>query len=182
MRINRCGSLYIAALAGCALLVTSALSPELIAKDMVPYKGAGWGTPLWVEELPPTDEHPYGGLGGLLAETGEATHFGQYNARLLLIGYYEYDLEEEVWVLVMTGQYVQTAADGSSITADLTGREVVVPDGPPFPLTLTIRITGGTGRFEGATGSWEITGAASGDYTYTAEGTISSVGSLRGHR
>lgn len=182
MRIRRSRSLCIAALAGCAFLVTAALSPELLAKGMVPYHGAGWGTPLLVEELPPTDEHPYGGLGGILAETGEATHFGHYRAQLVFIGYYDYDPEAQAWVLVLTGQYVQTAADGSFIVAALTGREVLVPGGPPFPLTFTIWVTGGAGRFEGATGSWEITGAASGDYTYTAEGSLSSVGSLRGRK
>jgi hypothetical protein len=169
MKISRSGSLCVAALAGCALLAVSSLSPRLIAKDMVPYRGAGHGTALELN----FDEN--GNVTAILVETGQATHFGQYRARLDCTGWI--GLEGDVSVLYWTGTYVQVAADGSSVTAYATGREPLVPF--PAPFTMTITITSGTGRFEGATGSWEMSAISTGDYTYTTEGTISSIGSAR---
>lgn len=78
-----------------------------------------------------------------------------------------------------TGQAVWTAADGDTVTAQTLS---FVPDfGNPitptlFPYTQTIAITGGTGRFAGATGFVSVTGTIDVvvfEYDGLVNGTIS---------
>jgi hypothetical protein len=84
---------------------------------------------------------------------------------------------------------VQTAGTWTGASGDATfttGNLVldvteVGPDGVA-PFTLTGDITGGTGRFEGAVGSYSGTGLLdlnTSSSTTSFEGTISSVGSLK---
>ena len=178
MRNHRSSRLGVAALAVCGVLAAFALVPPLLAKDMVPYRGAGWGTPLELNVEWPSEENPSGRATGILAEFGEATHFGEYHALVGVDGYFVW--EDDVLVLIWTGAFYQEAADGSSVIGHLVGREPLIDT--PTPFTMAITIVGGTGRFEGATGYWEVSALAAGDYTYTAEGWISSVGSTRSRR
>jgi hypothetical protein len=128
-----------------------------------------WPTPL--------DPDGYGWANW--TETGEATHFGKYQATATVEGWFEF--EDGLPVLVWTGTYVQVAADGSTITAEITeGREPLIP--APTPFTMTITITEGTGRFLGATGSWTMFALSTGDFTYTTEGMITSIGSVRSRK
>jgi hypothetical protein len=65
-----------------------------------------------------------------------------------------------------------TVANGDSYDYICT-MDVVLAATPPFMLTLYINITGGTGRFEGATGYVECHGYHDGQViTFTGEGTI----------
>lgn len=182
MNINQLCSLRFAALVGGTWLMAGTLLPELVAKEFVPYRGSGWGTPLVIESLPPTEEYPYGGLTGVFVESGQATHFGHYTVWWEFTGYFDFDEDEQVWVFLFGGRYTQTAADGSSVIGVVTAREVIPPDGPPWYFTGTIQITEGTGRFEGVSGAWEMVGESTGDYTYTTEGMIASVGSLQSRK
>jgi hypothetical protein len=77
----------------------------------------------------------------IVEESGEATHLGRYTASGegtvdLLTGHLEAD-----------GSY--TAANGDMVFWTLT------QDGPGASPSFTV--TGGAGRFEGATGSWTVT-------------------------
>lgn len=175
MKTNRQLSLRTVTLAGCALLALHSLSPQLAAKELVPYKATGWGMPLEFNIIWPTDEEPDGRVWGTLYEIGNATHLGNYEAQADIVGYFGY--EGEQFMLYFSGTYVQVAADGSTITASLTGREPMLPF--PCPFTMTMTIVEGTGRFKGASGSWDVSAISTGDYTFAAEGMISSVGSLR---
>ena len=90
--------------------------------------------------------------------TGEATHIGQFTATIK---------EYESW----RAKLVITAANGDKLFGD-------VDMGSP---TSTVNITGGTGRFDGASGSWESTWTSvdweACTWTETAIGEISTVGS-----
>ena len=175
MKNSRFTWLSPAVLVGCGLLATSQVVGPLLAKDTVPYQGAGWGMPLELNIEWPSDDNPSGNVTGLLAEVGEATHFGRYTALLELDGYFIW--EDDVLVLVWTGAFYQEAADGSTVTGHLEGREPLIAQ--PTPFTMVMTVDGGTGRFEGVTGLWEVSALSTGDYTYTAEGWIASVGSVR---
>lgn len=99
--------------------------------------------------------------------TGQADFLGQSTV----------DLEQTVDL--MTGRATGTAA----FTADNGDQIFTRNDGlnnPPdkagrFTFTATMTITGGTGRFEGATGRADVTGSvdqAAGTGTFTFDGTI----------
>ena len=170
---------------GCAfvvagLLLVSGLAPIVQAGDMVPYRAEAWGYgEEFVQHAPaPEEGHPWIWYTGIMIEIGEATHFGCYTTRYEIIG----DLvvgEDGVLAIEFVGTFVQTAADGSSVSGILTITEILVPGGPPFPSYGYAEIVSGTGRFEGATGSWQIFMEAHGDYDAVAVGSISSVGSLK---
>ena len=75
------------------------------------------------------------------------------------------------------GTYAFTAANGDTLTADFTSQ--VTPTDVPgvVNVAVTATITGGTGRFEGATGSFDaerVVDMADGTVTETFEGTIST--------
>ena len=77
------------------------------------------------------------------------------------------------------GTYEFTAANGDTLTADFTG--LASPSGVPGVVHIveTATITGGTGRFAGATGSFigeRLVDMIAGTITESFEGTISSVG------
>jgi hypothetical protein len=154
------------------LLAAIAMSPlvnPVMAGDLVPFKGVMAGGVTGV-----SFDFPF----GTSSQTGEgeATQLGHYT------------LTGTVVVNVLSGTatstFTITAANGDMLFATATGHALQ-------PLTLKetvddVTITGGTGRFEGATGSWfqdshfdfvfggpEITDT----YVATLVGTISTPGS-----
>jgi hypothetical protein len=110
----------------------------------------------------------------ILFVTGNATQLGRYTATY----------EEQVDIGVNFGSSVGTitlfAANGDSIFAIQTGQGDPTPDDPNIISIVEVStITGGTGRFTGATGSFtierlvdETTGISSGSFS----GTVSSPG------
>jgi len=75
------------------------------------------------------------------------------------------------------GTYEFTAANGDTLTADFTSQ--VTPTDVPgvVNVAVTATITGGTGRFEGATGSFDaerVVDMAHGTVTESFDGTIST--------
>jgi len=81
---------------------------------------------------------------------------------------------------VATGTYDFTAANGDTVHAEFTGH--ATPTATPGVLAIVeiATITGGTGRFAGATGSFTIErlyDQVAGETVGTIEGTISSPGS-----
>ena len=102
-----------------------------------------------------------------LDASGTATHLGRYALVM--------DLGLNPATGMAVGQLVLTAADGSTLTASVAGFAPATP-GDVFLITETATITGGTGRFAGATGRFVIertitlsTGLSSGGF----DGSIS---------
>jgi hypothetical protein len=82
--------------------------------------------------------------------------------------------------LTAVGTYLITAANGDTITADLAGTALMVAPPNVVAITETATVTGGTGRFAGATGSIQVErifDRATGVTTGTLEGWISMAGS-----
>jgi hypothetical protein len=80
---------------------------------------------------------------------------------------------------VATGTYVFTAANGDTLTASFSGQATLVSPGV-LTVAETATITGGTGRFDGATGSFTTDRTftvATGQTSGTFHGWISTPGS-----
>jgi hypothetical protein len=113
----------------------------------------------------------------VLVGKGNATHLGRFT----LVNPHDVDIS----TMTACGPEVLTAANGDSVTADGCGTGTVVSGSPPFAALSIVEdyeITGGTGRFVGATGSYHVartldqaTGATTGSF----EGTITSPGASK---
>ena len=84
----------------------------------------------------------------LVEGTGHASHLGRFT--------FSFPHLVNTSTRTATGTYTLTAANGDTLTADVTG--TAVPTATPGVLYIveTATITGGTGRFAGATGSFTI--------------------------
>jgi hypothetical protein len=140
-----------------------ALAAPAAASDMVTFRGRLAGT-VTVTPLDP----PIASV--LIEATGNATQLGSFTLEVP-------HLVNQA-IRVGEGSYIFTAANGDTLTADFSGLATLVA---PGVLTTheTAVITGGTGRFAGATGSFSAdrtfyvaTGVTLGSF----EGTVSSPG------
>ena len=141
-----------------AMILTAALAVPAAAKDEVPFKGTFQGSDT---VIPPTLT---------TAAAGTGTHLGQFSFSYVFS------------FLTSTGSAHWVAANGDSI--DSTYVASAVRD--PFVVTITEihTITGGTGRFSGAQGSFIVhrthVRAISDDGTHVTfgwfEGSITSPG------
>ncbi len=115
-------------------------SPEK-ARKQVPFRGRLDGVVTRTPLSPPL-------VSNLEEGTGQATHLGRFT----------YTLQNVVDTSTRLGggTLTLTAANGDTLTADVTGR--AVPSETPNVLSIvaTATITGGTGRFARATGSFVI--------------------------
>lgn len=145
-----------------AALVVSLGNPAA-AGEQVPFKGRLEGTVTVTPLVPP--------FASVLAEgTGNATHLGRFT--------WEFPHVVNQAIRVGSGTYVFTAANGDTVTAEVTGTATLVAPGI-LVTTETGPITGGTGRFAGATGTITTQRTfflALGTTTGSFEGTISSPG------
>jgi hypothetical protein len=127
--------------AGLALAVLGvlALAGPVAAGEQVPFKGSLEGDVAVTPLAPPF-------LGVDVEATGEATHLGKFTL----------DIPHVVDPATGTavGTYEFTAANGDKVYAEFTG--IATPTATPGVLYIeeTATITGGTGRFAGATGSF----------------------------
>jgi hypothetical protein len=152
-----------AALIATALLVS--LAGPVSAGDQIPFKGTLSGTAVVTPLSPPF-------VAVRIDATGSATHLGRFTlvAPHVVNGA----------TLVGVGTYLITAANGDTITADLAGTAVMVEPPNVLAITETATVTGGTGRFAGATGSIRVErifNRATGVTTGTLDGWISMAGS-----
>jgi hypothetical protein len=136
-------------------------SASLSAAQSVPFKGNVEGTQRSTPLQP-----PLAFVEG--SATGNATHLGRFTV----------EFPHTVNFATRTGEgtFTFTAANGDTLTADFTGQ---AQPGPIVSIVEHAIITGGTGRFAGATGSFTVqrqfdpaTGTTKGSF----EGTISSPG------
>lgn len=147
--------------AATALLLT--LGGPVSAGDQVAFKGRLEGTVTVTPLTPP--------LASVLIEaTGNASQLGKFTLEVPHL------VNQALRAGV--GTYVFTAANGDTLTADFTGQATVVSPGV-IATHETAVITGGTGRFAGANGSFVAdrtffmtTGLTVGSF----EGSISSPG------
>ena len=137
----------------------------------VPFKGRLAGVETTTGFTPPST------VSIVLEGTGNTTHLGRFT----LVNPHDVDLS----TMTGCGPEVLTAANGDSVTAEGCGVATVVSGSPPFA-TLSIvedyEITGGTGRFAGATGSYHVErifDQATGVTTGSFEGTITSPGASK---
>ena len=139
------------------------LASPVAAAEQVPFKGSLEGLDIGTPVNPPI-------VSVQVTATGNATQLG-------LFTYTELDTVDTS-TRIGTGTFVFTAANGDTVFGTGTGQATFTP-----PNVLTIEgneiITGGTGRFAGATGSFTVTrlkntvtNVTSGSFT----GTISAPG------
>ena len=149
-----------------AALAVLGLAGPVAAGEQVPFKGDLEGD-VTITPLTP----PY--LQVDVDATGNATQLGRFSL----------DIPHKVNRANGTaiGSYEFTAANGDTLSADFTGQATPIGGGILY-IEETATITGGTGRFAGATGSFTterwydtIAGTTFGSF----EGTISSPGASK---
>ena len=159
MRAVRAIALVSAIVAG-----TLGLAGTATAGDQVPFSGSLSGTVTVTPIAPP--------IASVLIEgTGLATQLGRFSV--------EVPHMVNQATRIATGTYVFTGANGDTLTADFSGQATLLSPGV-LSVAETGVITGGTGRFADATGSFTASRtffAATGVTTGSFSGTISSVGS-----
>ena len=112
-----------------------------------------------------------GGVHDEITGSGQASHLGQFDVVV--------SATVDLATRTASGTYTLVAANGDMLTATFTG--VSRPTATPgvFLITETATITGGTGRFGGATGSFvaqRLFEPATHTVTGTIEGAVSSPG------
>ena len=129
----------------------------------VPFKGRLEGAATITPGTPPF-------VSVLIEGTGNATHLGRFIV--------EIPHAVNTANRTSTGTYEFTAANGDTLTAGFTGQATLMAPGV-LSVAETATITGGTGRFADANGSFtvgrvfnQLTGSTTGSF----EGTISSPG------
>jgi hypothetical protein len=146
-----------------AVVAVLGLAGPAAAGEQVPFKGSLEGDVTHTPLAPPFDSV-------YVDATGNATLLGQFTL----------DIPHVVNRANRTaiGSYEFAAANGDTLFADFTGQAMPIGGGVLY-IEETATITGGTGRFAGATGSFTVerwydtvAGTTSGSF----EGTISSPG------
>lgn len=131
------------------------------AAAAVPFKGSLEGTQI-VTPLEP----PLAFVDG--QASGQATHLGRFTVT--------FPHTVNFATASGTGTYTFTATNGDTLTATFTGQAQL---GTIFSIVEQATITGGTGRFAGATGHFtarRLFDPATGETTGSLDGTISAPG------
>ena len=145
------------------LVLALSLAAPVAAADQVPFRGSLTGTVTVTPLVPP--------LASVLIEgTGDAAQLGRFTVEVPHL------VNQATRIGV--GTYVFTAANGDTLNADFSGQATLVAPGVLSVVESGV-ITGGTGRFAGATGSFAVERTffiATGRTTGSFSGTISSPG------
>jgi len=156
-KLNKLSGIGIVALAACALMLPT--SARAASQVPLPMYLNGSGILLITSMDPETFTGTWSG-----SESGQATHLGLYS--LEESGTFYATETGSVWI----GQGTLTAADCDQLKFDVT----ITCDGTGETGVMTF--TGGTGRFDGASGSVNlvsVTDQVTGVYTISGKGTIS---------
>ena len=114
-----------------------------------------------------------GEIGVRATKVGNATHLGRFTA----VSTYCVD---PATLAITRGKTIFTAANGDQLFTTFSGRLTGSP--PVFGVEIALTITGGTGRFSGASGSASVVGdfdTAAGAGTASLDGVISSLGASK---
>jgi len=166
LKDTKLGSGTAASAMAMTLTILFSQAGPVAAGERVPFKGTLAGTVTVTPLNPPI-------ASVIIEATGDATHLGHFT----LVAPHVVNQA----LLVGTGTYVFTAANGDTLTADFTGTATLLAPGV-LSTAETGTITGGTGRFEGATGTFtaeRIFVRATGVTTGSIDGTVSSPGAIR---
>ena len=146
---------FAASLALAALAVLGLADP-VGAGMQVPFKGDLNGV---VTVSPPTPQ----GLPVVVNATGKATQLGQYTLAIPHL--------VDRAKMTATGTYQFVAANGDTLTASFSGKSTLTSTPGVLSIVEAATITGGTGRFAGATGSFTcmrlfntVTGTTAGSF------------------
>lgn len=154
--------------AGLLLVVFSALALPIqaLAGEQVPLKGSDTGQ----FSATPGGICPAVSLQVDIAGSGNATHVGKYT----------YEAREcfNPTTLLYGGAFTLTAANGDRIVGTYSGKVFISAE---VAYEQNVGITGGTGRFAGASGDFHVSGLITGPDTYsqTLSGTVSSPGAAK---
>jgi hypothetical protein len=146
-------------------------APSLKADRGAPATAARGAAVPFRGRLEASEETDFASMPGFalvdLRGTGTATHLGKYTL--------EGDFTVNTSTLAGAGTLTFTAANGDVLTATVVAQATPTPGFTGATVVETATITGGTGRFAGATGSFTITRALSfitGVSSGSFEGTI----------
>jgi len=148
-----------------ALVLALAIAGPATAAEQLPFRGTLAGMATVTPLDPPI-------VAVRIEASGTATHLGRFT----LVAPHTVNQA----TLTAVGVYLITAANGDTITADLAGTATMVEPPNVISITETATVTGGTGRFAGATGSIQVQrmfNRATGVTTGTLDGWISTAGS-----
>ncbi len=149
-------------------LVALAVPLRAVAGEQVPFEGSDSGHFI----VSPTADP----LVVLTQDfgTGKATHLGKYS---LVAG----ELIHLDTLVVTGGSFTLTATNGDTIHGTYAGQAAPTIEPGVISYEASGPVTGGTGRFAGATGNLTFTGVAdlaTGEFSETVSGTLSSPGSI----
>jgi hypothetical protein len=162
------GLLLIPHLLACFAAVFISATPSASASDQVPFRAA-FSTEFTSVFVPPSF------LSIAVTGQGNASHMGETSA---VTDNQVVNLEDGS----ATATYTLTGANGDTVVLEMIFQVTEIPGGVSFEGSYTV--TGGTGRFDGATGdgllvrSAIFTGPTNGVGSFSVAGTISSPGSL----
>jgi hypothetical protein len=146
-----------------AIFVIVLFASPAVASEQIPFQGSF--AAVEIDEVQGTTLLVNG------SGTGNATQLGRYTVT--------FEAVVNLETLMGVGTMTFVAANGDSIYTDFNGQATPTPDPNIFLVVELETITGGTGRFAGATGSLTLerevdlsTGLSSGSFS----GTISSPG------
>jgi hypothetical protein len=138
-----------------ALLLTTVFAGLAAADKQTPLKGSLQGVEIADVQFPKLFVDGSG--------SGKATHLGRFTMT--------YELEVDLLTSQTFGSSVFTAANGDSLATDITGLGTPTANADVVSVEEAHTITGGTGRFAGATGSFVrtyllnlVTGVTSGSF------------------
>jgi hypothetical protein len=112
------------------------------------------------------------GIQIVITGSGHATHLGSY-------AYTSTECFNPV-TGTFSGSPTLTAANGDTLAGTYSGHVFPTADPNVIGYEEVLVVTGGTGRFAGASGEFQVSGVANlatGDYSQTMSGTVSSPGS-----
>jgi hypothetical protein len=148
-----------------AVVVVLGLAGLAVAGEQVPFNGSLDG-----DVTPGVPYFPY--VDVLVEGGGEATQLGKYT--------FAFPHTVHLPTRTAAGTYYMVAANGDKLAASGTGLATPIPGTAILYIEETLTITGGTGRFAGATGSFTVErwyDTVNQTTVGSFEGTISTPGS-----
>lgn len=147
------------------LVVNIALAQAALAGDYLPFHGSDVGT----FDVPGTCGD--GSLQVVIAGSGSATHLGRYS--------YQANECFNPVTGAFSGVPTITAANGDQLFGTYTGQVSPTTTANVVSYNEQLEISGGTGRFSGASGVFEVSGRAdlaTLEYSQSLAGVISNLG------
>jgi hypothetical protein len=148
-------------------LTVLGLAAPVAAAEQVPFRGRFVGIAAVV-----SIDFPI--VNAMASGTGDATHLGRFT--------FEHPHAVNLQDFTIAGPIHLLSANGDEIFADFRGQASATPMPGVRLIVGTVTITGGTGRFDGATGCFALQrlfDSVAGTTVGSFEGTISSPGAAR---